>query len=641
MPDIPGNTSTTSVITGTGAFTSALETSGDSDWWRVTLVAGRTYDFTFSGDGSATSLDDANFYILDSLGATLDSGYTYSGGPVVLSLTAATSGTYYIAVSDGRSDSQPEGNYVIRARMNDLLPNDNSTTGVVVNGMTSGALETSGDADRYKVMLTAGQRVDFTLSGDGSATSLDDANFLLLDQYGNVVASNYTYSGGPIWVAATASYTGAYYLVVADGSSDSAAEGSFRVDARLTDRVLADTSTTSSLRDGTSIAGQIDARGDADWTRFNAVAGTTYTFTLSGDGSANALGSKELILRDASGNAIRYDYTYGTGSVTIEWKATSSGLVYLDSHSKSSTSGWGGYTLSVVSDAPVLTGTAGHDRLTAGSNDNRVIGLAGNDTLDGGAGNDTLVGGQGNDSLIGGAGIDTADYTGSLPARVYLGITGPQNTWQGADVLSGIENLLGGSGNDRFFGSTVGNVLNGGAGNDQLYGGGGNDTLIGGAGNDFFHGGADADVILFEGSAAVDVDIVRTTATGQGTDTLGGVENITGGSGSDIIRGNAAANVLNGAVGNDTLVGRGGSDVLTGGSGSDRFVFANWDGNDRITDFQNGLDRIEIGGPTTGFRDLSVYNSAEGAVISWGGGTTITLVGIDRSMVDASDFIFT
>ncbi|SDW89384.1 calcium-binding protein [Paracoccus sanguinis] len=507
--------------------------------------------------------------------------------------------------------------------------------------MTSGALETSGDADRYKVMLTAGQRVDFTLSGDGSATSLDDANFLLLDQYGNVVASNYTYSGGPIWVAATASYTGAYYLVVADGSSDSAAEGSFRIDARLTDRVLADTSTTSSLRDGTSIAGQIDARGDADWTRFDAVAGTTYTFTLSGDGSANALGSKELVLRDASGNAIKYDYTYGTGSVTIEWKATSSGPVYLDSHSNSSTSGWGGYTLSVVSDAPVLTGTAGHDRLTAGSNDNRVIGLAGNDTLDGGAGNDTLVGGQGNDSLIGGAGIDTADYTGSLPARVYLGITGPQNTWQGADVLSGIENLLGGSGNDRFFGSTVGNVLNGGAGNDQLYGGGGNDTLIGGAGNDFFHGGADADVILFDGSAAVDVDIVRTTATGQGTDTLGGVENITGGSGSDIIRGNAAANVLNGAVGNDTLVGRGGSDVLTGGSGTDRFVFANWDGNDRVTDFQNGLDRIEIGGPTTGFRDLAVYNSAEGAVISWGGGTTITLVGIDRSMVDASDFIFT
>ena len=284
--------------------------------------------------------------------------------------------------------------------------------------------------------------------------------------------------------------------------------------------------------------------------------------------------------------------------------------------------------------------TSGDDVLWRGDGNQRINGLAGNDYLDGGAGNDTLAGGVGNDSLVGGAGIDTADYSGTVGARVYLGVTGPQNTFHGADVLSGIENLLGGSGIDRFFGSTVANVLNGGLGNDQLYGGGGADSLIGGDGNDFFHGGADLDVIIFAGSAAVDVDIVRTTAIGQGTDTLGGVENITGGSGNDIIRGNAAANVLNGMAGNDTLAGRGGSDVLTGGSGADRFVFANWEGNDRITDFQNGLDRIEINGPPDSLADLSIYNSANGAVISWNGATTIQLVGIDRGQLDASDFIF-
>ena len=284
--------------------------------------------------------------------------------------------------------------------------------------------------------------------------------------------------------------------------------------------------------------------------------------------------------------------------------------------------------------------TAGDDLIRRGAGNQRIDGLAGNDTLDGGAGNDTLAGGVGNDSLVGGAGIDTADYSGTVGARVYLGVTGPQNTFHGADVLSGIENLLGGSGIDRFFGSTVANVLNGGLGNDQLYGGGGADSLIGGDGNDFFHGGADLDVIIFAGSAAVDVDIVRTTAIGQGTDTLGGVENITGGSGNDIIRGNAAANVLNGMAGNDTLAGRGGSDVLTGGSGADRFVFANWEGNDRITDFQNGLDRIEINGPPDSLADLSIYNSANGAVISWNGATTIQLVGIDRGQLDASDFSF-
>lgn len=148
MADIPGNTSTTSVLTGTGVFSSSLETSGDSDWWRVNLVAGRTYDFTLSGDGSAASLDDANFYILDSTGATLKSTYTYSGGPIVLSITASYTGSFYIAVADGSSDNAAEGNYVLRTRMNDVLPNDNSTTGIARNGLTVGSLEASDDADR-------------------------------------------------------------------------------------------------------------------------------------------------------------------------------------------------------------------------------------------------------------------------------------------------------------------------------------------------------------------------------------------------------------------------------------------------------------------------------------------------------------
>lgn len=639
MADIPGNTSTTSVLTGTGVFSSSLEIDGDSDWWRVNLVAGRTYDFTLSGDGSAASLDDANFYILDSTGATLKSTYTYSGGPIVLSITASYTGSFYIAVADGSSDNAAEGNYVLRTRMNDVLPNDNSTTGIARNGLTVGSLEASDDADRYAVNLTAGQRVDFTLSGDGSATSLDDADFFLLDQYGNTIASTYTYSGGPVSLAATASYTGRYYLVVADGSADRAPEGNFRIDARLTDTVVADTATTAVIREGTSLAGRIDARGDADWIRMAAVAGRTYSFTLSGDGSADALGSKELVLRDAQGNQIDYDYTYGTGVVTITWKATSSGPVFLDAHGNSSTS-WGNYRLSVVSDAPLLTGTAGNDALTGGANATRIVGLAGNDSLDGGAGNDTLVGGAGNDTLVGGAGIDTADYSGTVAARVYLAVTGPQNTFHGADVLLGIENLLGGSGNDRFFGSVVANVLDGGAGNDQLYGGGGRDTLIGGAGDDFFHGGADADTILFTGNAAVIVDIAATRATGQGNDTLGGVENVTGGNGNDQLSGNAAANVLDGSGGADIIAGRGGSDVLTGGAGADRFAFANFEGNDRITDFQNGIDRIVIAGPTTGFADLTIVNGPGGAVVSWSGGTTILLSNFAAAQLDANDFIF-
>lgn len=639
MADIPGDTSTNAVLTGTGTFRSVLEISGDSDWWRVNAVAGLRYDFTVSGDGSANSLDDVDFYIKDANGNTIASTYSYSGGPINLSFTAVSAGPYYVVVEDGSNDSAAEGNYVINARMNDTLPNDNSTAAVLVSGGRYGALETAGDADRYRVQLTAGQRVDFVLTGDGSANSLDDADFYLLDQYGNTIASTYTYSGGPIALATTASYTGAYYIVVADGANDSAPEGKFRIDARLTDNVVGNAGTTAVLRDGSAIAGRIDARGDADWVRFAATAGQIYSFTLAGDGSAGTLVGKELVLRDANGSQIAYNYTYGSGAITVTWKATTNGPVYLDVHGNGS-SDWGTYRLSVVSDSPVLNGTAGNDWLTGGANATRIVGLAGNDTLDGGAGQDTLVGGAGNDKLIGGADYDTADFSGAIAVRVDLNQTGAQSTGHGLDILYGIENVIGSSAADRLIGNAANNDLRGGGGNDGISGDAGNDRLFGGLGDDTLDGGAGADTVVFGGTAAIRADLQSGVATGEGTDRLFGIEHLIGAGGNDVLAGNALANGLIGGAGNDQLVGRGGNDLLTGGAGADRFVFANWEGADRIADFQDGADRILIAGPTTGFADLTITNTAGGALVDWHGGTTILLSGINAAQLSAADFIF-
>lgn len=286
------------------------------------------------------------------------------------------------------------------------------------------------------------------------------------------------------------------------------------------------------------------------------------------------------------------------------------------------------------------TGNSLNNLILGTSDANHIHGLDGDDTLNAGDGNDIISGGSDNDIFIGGGGIDTADFAGDASALVYLRLSGPQNTWQGRDSFTGIENLGGSNSFDRFFGDDAANILDGRSGDDKLYGGGNSDTLIGGQGNDFFHGGADADTIIFAGDQAVIVDIVATTAVGQGTDTLGGVENITGSNGNDEIRGNAWANVLNGAGGNDVIVGRGGSDTLTGGAGSDRFVFANFEGNDRIIDFQDGVDRIQIGGPTTGINDLTIVNwGTSGSVVSWGAGTTIAVMGVSAAQLTASDFI--
>ena len=52
-----------------------------------------------------------------------------------------------------------------------------------------------------------------------------------------------------------------------------------------------------------------------------------------------------------------------------------------------------------------------------------------------------------------------------------------------------LENLLGGTGDDRLVGNTVDNLIDGAAGNDSIDGGGGADSLMGGPGLDSLAGG--------------------------------------------------------------------------------------------------------------------------------------------------------
>ncbi len=71
-----------------------------------------------------------------------------------------------------------------------------------------------------------------------------------------------------------------------------------------------------------------------------------------------------------------------------------------------------------------------------------MAGGDGNDSLYGFDGNDRLEGGLGDDFIDGGLGIDTASFgTAGSVVSVSLAIGGPQNTGQGMDTLTAIENL--------------------------------------------------------------------------------------------------------------------------------------------------------------------------------------------------------
>lgn len=112
----------------------------------------------------------------------------------------------------------------------------------------------------------------------------------------------------------------------------------------------------------------------------------------------------------------------------------------------------------------------------------------------------------------------------------------------------------------------------------------------------------------------------------------------------NIIHGNSGNNVISGLSGLDELYGHKGADMLTGGGDGDIFHFLTGDGRDTVTDFENGLDKIDVSGwnAISSFDDL-MQNHIEfvnGDAIITSGKDSLTLKGAAEADLDAGDFVF-
>lgn len=165
----------------------------------------------------------------------------------------------------------------------------------------------------------------------------------------------------------------------------------------------------------------------------------------------------------------------------------------------------GNDTIDGKKDADAVHGGRGSDEVDGGADRDEVFGDSGNDAVHGGPGDrdaadggpgdddvtggrgsfDTVLGGIGNDRIDGGRGKhDIASYrTAGGPIEADLG----SGTVVGAEDerLIGIEDVLGGSGEDTLAGSeTTSNRLDGGPGDDRLLGPAPGDKAFGGPGSD-------------------------------------------------------------------------------------------------------------------------------------------------------------
>lgn len=184
------------------------------------------------------------------------------------------------------------------------------------------------------------------------------------------------------------------------------------------------------------------------------------------------------------------------------------------------------------------------------------------------------------------AGMSYADF--GLDDGLVLRKGGGGADFMDATILH--DHYVGLGGSDSLVGGMGADLLDGGRGNDVAQGGMQDDTLLGGAGNDLLQGGNDADRV--QGDAGNDKLIGNW-----------GDDRLFGGSGDDALHGGSNNDLLFGGAGNDTLNGfdeddrlddGSGSDLLMGGHGADTFVLATDGASDRIVDFENGVDRIDL-----------------------------------------------
>ena len=250
-----------------------------------------------------------------------------------------------------------------------------------------------------------------------------------------------------------------------------------------------------------------------------------------------------------------------------------------------------------------ILGNAKNNNLYGGRGHDNIDGKAGNDYLVGNEGDDTLNGGRGNDTLYGGNGSDLFIYNNGDGNDLILDYTSGTDT---LNINNGTIKQASLSGSDV--------ILTVGTGTITLKDAKGEKITIVDENDDSFDTIINDELVIFDedespvklGEAYRSADAsnrtiaIQITGNSKNNTIQGGAkaDTLSGGAGNDSIVGNAGNDVLKGDGGNDTLNGGKGNDTLTGGAGKDVFVISAGAGNDVITDYTSGEDKIKISGGT-------------------------------------------
>jgi Ca2+-binding RTX toxin-like protein len=565
MPDtVPGDSSTTVVLDVGGTVTTTIDTTGDRDWYRVTLIAGHHYSFATN---SVNQEDVDTFLRLYDAGGSLLLSDD-DGGPDTLSeihFTATTSGTYYIAASTYNDTTT--GTFLLRlsdtaASGADTVAGDVTTAStIVLDGTADSSIDREGDHDFYRVTLTAGQTYLFQTLSTGSAGDVDSTIMIRnasggdRDGTGNEYGYNDdrvgTYSG----VRFTPTTSGTYYIDVAGWNDQET--GAYRLNMI--------TAPPLTVYTNDEIAHQLtDDYWNGNRHHFDVAPGGTLTFNVSGLGAAAANLARQALLL----------WTDVTG-ITFSEVATGGQMLFTNTEDGASTGAV--YSGGITTSATVNVSQAWVDQYGTGLNTysfqtfiheiGHALGLGHGGPYNGTAEYPSDA------AYLNDAWITTVMSYFDENENTYFDNLGFTRQYTVSPMVAdglAIASLYGANTLTRTGDTVYG--FNSNAGRD-IYDATRNPTV---AYTVFDNGGVDTlDYSGFGQSQTINLTQEQFSSVGGRTGNVSiargaVIENAIGGSGADLMIGNDIANKLTGGAGVDTLVGLAGNDVLDGGTGADK-----------------------------------------------------------------------
>jgi serralysin len=600
---VPDNSGSTVILPLSGTITGIIDTLGDHDWYRVSLVAGRTYTFEttpVSGGVTDTILTLRNFSG-GSVAENDDASTTTLLSRIVF--TPTTSGFYFLDI--GAYNNQQIGGFSITSSVSIPSPNDfvagssSTTATLAIGGSANGVIDSNGDRDWYAVNLVAGQSYNFRTNPVGAGDV--DTEIFLRNSAGIELAANDDFSGAYSGFRFTPTTSGTYYIDV--GAYNNSGTGTFNVSADIAPplSVFTNDQIATQLTNGYWGAGREH--------RFNVTTGGNLTYNvtaLNADGQFLARQAFSL-WSDVTGIAFNEVATGGSIVVGHDSEGADANATFS-----------GGITTAAVVNIATTWITTYGNTLNSYSFQTFVheighaLGLGHGGNYNGNAiyNNDALYL---NDSWV----TTVMSYFDPTQNTYFAnqGFTlqfavGPML----ADILA-VQQLYGVSTTTRTGDTTYGFGSN--SGRDifnadlnpnvsyTVYDNGGTDTLDYSQYADNQRIDLNSETFSNIGGRVGNVTIARGVVIenargGAGNDTIignsvgnqlfgfAGNDNISGGLGNDLLYGFGDSDTLNGENGNDTLFGGDGIDTVNGGTGED--VIYGGSGADTLA---GGADRDE------------------------------------------------